>query len=138
MRHLAPFPPGWWLARRWSDLFGDWPITAFNRLMATDVRETETEYRLSMDLPGLEKKDVELEMQDNVLRVVAERKVETDTSADDGSYLQRERRYGRQERSFVLPAGIDPEGITATFERGQLEIVLPKKDRRPRRRIDIS
>ncbi|MGE5552454.1 MAG: Hsp20/alpha crystallin family protein [Betaproteobacteria bacterium] len=138
MRHLALFPPDWGMARQWSDFFDGWPFPAFNRLMATDVRETEGEYHLTMDLPGVNKQDVQIEVKDNVLHVVAERRAETDTSAKDGSYLYRERHYGRQERSFTLPGGVDPEGIKATFDRGQLEIILPKKNRHPGRRIEIQ
>lgn len=139
MRYLAPFPHGCGpagLLRR-ADFPDGWLLPLSNRWFATDVQETGTEYRLTMDLPGLDKGDVQLQVKDNVLQVVAERNDETSEGSED-SYLYRERHYGRQERSFLLPADADPERITATFDKGQLTIAVPKREGASPRRIDVQ
>lgn len=101
---------------------------------AVDVVDTEKEYRLHLDLPGVDDADVEAKIEDGVLRVSGQRKART--SDDSTSYLRRERAAGAFERSFKLPDAVDSDGIEARFERGVLEIRIPKVDRS--RRIPIQ
>lgn len=101
---------------------------------AVDVVDGEKEYSLQLDLPGVEDSSVEAKIEDGVLRVSGERKgPQTDEST---SYLRRERAIGAFERSFKLPEAVDADGVEARFQRGVLEIRIPKVDRS--RRIPIQ
>ena len=99
-----------------------------------DVIDGEKEYLLRLDLPDVEESNVEARVEDGVLRVSGERK----GPQTNGStvWLRRERPSGAFERSFRLPEAVDADGIAARFERGVLEIRIPKVDRS--RRIPIQ
>lgn len=99
-----------------------------------DVIDSEKEYRLLLDLPGVDDADVEVKIEDGVLRVSGQR--EAESKEDSTSYLRRERSAGGFERSFKLPEAVDSDGIEARYERGVLEIRIPKVDRS--RRIPIQ
>jgi len=87
----------------------------------TDVVETEREYRVTAELPGLEEKDVDLTFQDGVLTLKGEKKVE-----HDGGALHSERYYGRFQRALSVGPGVDEDRISASFRNGVLTVVLPK------------
>ncbi len=112
------------------------PKAAFraNWTPAVDVIDTEKEYRLQLDLPGVDDADVEAKVEDGVLRVSGQRKAQP--SDETTSYLRRERAVGAFERSFTLPDAVDSDGIEARYEGGVLEIRIPKVDRS--RRIPIQ
>jgi HSP20 family protein len=101
---------------------------------AVDVIDSEKEYKLQLDLPGVDDSSVEAKIEEGVLRVSGERK-DAETS-ESTSYLRRERAAGAFERSFKLPEAVDADGVEARFERGVLEIRIPKVDRS--RRIPIQ
>lgn len=101
---------------------------------AVDVIDAEKEYRLQLDLPGVDDSNVEARIEEGVLRISGERKgPETNGSTN---WLRRERAAGAFERSFKLPEAVDADGVEARFERGVLEIRIPKVDRS--RRIPIQ
>ncbi|AWK86008.1 hypothetical protein DEW08_06845 [Azospirillum thermophilum] len=87
-----------------------------------DVVETDKEYRVTAELPGLEEKDVELTVQDGMLTLKGEKKAES----DDQGRLHGERFYGRFQRSFSVGPDVDEERISASFKNGVLTVVLPK------------
>lgn len=89
-----------------------------------DVRETENEYLVSADLPGVNKEDISLNYNNNNLIISAKRSEFHDESKD--SYIRKERSYGEFSRSFHLD-NVNKEGIRAKFENGELKIILPKK-----------
>lgn len=89
-----------------------------------DVVEKEKEYRISAELPGLEEKDVEVSVADDVLTIKGEKKEEKEEKAKN--YYVSERRYGAFRRSFLLPSGVDAEKIEANFQKGVLTVTLPK------------
>ncbi|MEZ5363539.1 MAG: Hsp20/alpha crystallin family protein [Bryobacterales bacterium] len=91
-----------------------------------DVLETEQLYLLRIDVPGVDEKAVSVELEQGVLRVKGERK---QAEAEGASYKLRERRAGAFRRNFRLPDAIDAEGIEAKFDRGVLEIRIPKVER---------
>jgi HSP20 family protein len=103
---------------------------------ATDVVEAEDHYVLRADLPGLAEEDVDIEVEDRVLTVSGERKSEHETSKD--GYRRIERAFGRFSRSVTLPEGVDADSISAGFDRGVLEIRIPKPAQRQPRKISIS
>lgn len=89
-----------------------------------DVRETENEYLVSADLPGVNKEDISLNYNNNNLIISAKRSEFHDESKDN--YIRKERSYGEFSRSFYLE-NVNKEGIRAKFENGELKIILPKK-----------
>jgi HSP20 family protein len=103
---------------------------------AMDLVEVEGEYVLKADLPGLSEKDVNIELQDNVLTVSGERKHETEDSRQ--GYYRVERASGSFSRTLTLPEGVDPDAIKASFDKGVLEIRIPKPEERKPRKVAIS
>jgi HSP20 family protein len=87
-----------------------------------DVEETDKEYRVTAELPGLEERDVEVLLQDRVLTVRGEKKVEKTA----GNRTFRERYYGRFERQIALDRDIDESAISASFRNGVLTVTAPK------------
>jgi HSP20 family protein len=98
----------------WGRRGGGWPHM--------DVEETDKEYRLTAELPGLEERDVEVLLQDGVLTVRGEKKVENESANRTVS----ERYYGRFERQLPLAHDIDEGAINATFRNGVLTVTVPK------------
>ena len=103
---------------------------------AMDLLETDDQFVLRADLPGLSEGDVNIELEDNVLTVSGERKAEHEDKRE--GYYRVERAFGTFSRSLTLPKGVDPEGVTASFERGVLEVRIPKPEQRKPRKITIG
>ena len=101
-----------------------------------DVLETPEHFLLRADLPGMAEADVHIELQDQTLTISGERRNEHE-GAQEG-YQRVERPSGTFQRSLTLPAGIDPESVTAAFDRGVLEVRIPKPEERKPRRISIG
>ena len=101
-----------------------------------DLVETDDHFVLRADLPGLGEDDVKIEFEDGTLTVSGERKAEHE-SKNEG-YYRVERAFGSFSRSLTLPQGIDPEAVTASFDRGVLEVRIPKPEERKPRRIEIG
>jgi HSP20 family protein len=103
---------------------------------AMDVVETEDQFVLRADLPGMSEEDVNIELEDRVLTVSGERKAEHE--ATKGGYHRVERAFGAFVRSLTLPEGVDPEAVEASFDRGVLEVRIPKPEQRKPRKISIG
>jgi HSP20 family protein len=103
---------------------------------AMDLIETDDQFVLRADLPGLAEEDVNLEVEDNVLTVSGERKAEHETTKE--GYHRVERAFGAFSRSLTLPEGVDAEAVSARFDRGVLEIRIPKPEQRKPRKISIG
>ena len=101
-----------------------------------DLVETDEHFVLRADLPGLAEGDVNIEVEDNVLTVSGERKAEHETTKE--GYHRVERAFGSFSRSLTLPEGVDAEAVTANFDRGVLEIRIPKPEQRKPRKISIG
>jgi HSP20 family protein len=105
-------------------------------LPAMDLVETEDHFVLRADLPGLAEGDVNIEVEDRVLTVSGERKAEHEVSKE--GYHRVERAFGAFSRSLTLPDGVDPEAVAASFDRGVLEVRIPKPEQRKPRKISIG
>jgi HSP20 family protein len=105
-------------------------------LPAMDLIETDDHFVLRADLPGLGEEDVNIEVEDRVLTISGERKAEHETTKE--GYHRVERAFGAFSRSLTLPEGIDPEAVAATFDRGVLEVRIPKPEERKPRRVAIQ
>jgi HSP20 family protein len=103
---------------------------------AMDLVETNDQYVLRADLPGLSDEDVNVQLQDSVLTVSGERKAETDQQQE--GYYRLERAFGAFSRSLTLPEGVNPDGVKAHFDRGVLEITIPKPEQKKPRQVRIS
>ena len=91
--------------------------------MKTDVRETEKEYVVEAELPGVKKEDIRLDLRDELLTVSVERREES--NEERSNYIRRERKYGSVSRSFHVE-NINHEAVTAKYSDGILTITLPK------------
>jgi HSP20 family protein len=103
---------------------------------AMDVLETDEHFVLRADLPGMSESDVSIELEDNVLTLSGERKAEHEEKRE--GFYRVERSFGSFSRSLTLPKGIDPEGVTAGFDNGVLEVRVPKPEQRKPRKIEIG
>jgi HSP20 family protein len=115
-------PRGNGMARRW--------------VPAMDLVETDEHYVLRADLPGLSQDDVNIELESNVLTISGERKAEHEQREE--GYYRVERAFGSFARSLTLPEGIEPDAVQANFDRGVLEIRIPKPEQRKPRKVTIT
>ena len=103
---------------------------------AMDLVEADDHFLLKADLPGLSEEDVSIELRDNALTIAGERKSEHETR--ERGWYRVERATGKFSRSLSLPEGIDPDAVTASFDRGVLEVWIPKPEAKKPRRIAIN
>lgn len=118
---------------------GDGFIPAYrNWQPAVDVAETDTDLIVTAELPGLSQDDIDVSILRDTLTISGKMNEEKETR--NQNYLRRERRWGAFQRTITLPAPVNPEGATASFRNGLLEVRLPKtEDARPRPiRIDVQ
>jgi HSP20 family protein len=147
-RGMAPFgrDPFSSFRREMDRLFEDFLAPAESRSfagagMATwpslDVRETDQAYMVTAELPGLEQKDIELNLRDNVLTISGEKRQEKSDGDNGRSYV--ERTYGRFERVVPLGSDVDADRVEATFKNGILTVTVPKsaQARDKSKRIEI-
>jgi HSP20 family protein len=111
-------------------------IGARRWLPAVDLVEEGDHYVLRADLPGVSQDELKVELEDNVLTLSGERKSEHEERKD--GYYRIERASGSFSRSLTLPEGVDPDAIQARFERGVLEVRIPKPAERKPRRVAID
>ena len=102
----------------------------------SDIIETEDELIVKMDLPSMEKGDVEVTISDDILSVKASRKALKEEKEKD--YYRRERTYSKFERSLKLPCAVKDEEASAKLENGTLQITLPKEVTSSKKKIEIK
>jgi len=125
-------------------LFGsvfDTPTTPHNGparswIPAMDLVETDDHFVLRADLPGMSESDVSIELEENILTVSGERKAEHEERKE--GYYRVERSSGAFRRTLTLPEGVDADAITAQFDKGVLEVRVPKPEQRKPRKVQIS
>jgi HSP20 family protein len=115
---------------------GSAPAMTRRWIPAMDLVEDGDDFVLRADLPGLSEKDVNIELEDNVLTISGERKSEHEQRKE--GYYRVERASGSFSRSLTLPEGVDPERVRASFDRGVLEVRIPKPEQRKPRKVTIS
>ncbi|HEY6398231.1 MAG TPA: Hsp20/alpha crystallin family protein [Solirubrobacteraceae bacterium] len=101
-----------------------------------DLVESENEFVLRADLPGLSEGDVNIELEDTVLTISGRRKAEHEERKE--GYYRVERASGSFSRSLTLPEGVDPAAVSAQFDKGVLEVRVPKPEQRKPRKVAIS
>lgn len=106
---------------------------------AVNVKETENDFIIDVAAPGFDKKDFNINVEDNVLTISSEKEIEEQKDGECTS--RREYSYGSFQRSFTLPITADTEKINAKYKNGVLNILIPKREEakaKPPKRIDIS
>ena len=124
--------------RLFDTFFGGRPATGGMRrwVPPMDLVETDDHLVLKADLPGLDSDDVDIEVKDGVLTVSGERKTEHEERAD--GFYRVERSFGSFSRSMSLPQQVDAEQISASFDKGVLEVRIPKPEERKPHRVEIG
>jgi HSP20 family protein len=117
-------------------LRGDEPAATTTWSPAVDIFETEGEIVVKAELPGIDRKDITLHLEKNVLTLRGERRFEKETKEEN--YHRIERAYGGFSRSFAIPAMVDEEKIRAEYRDGILKIALPKKEQAKPKQIKIG
>lgn len=129
------------LEREMEDMFGrlpQWPFGDRERgwAPAVDMIDQKDEIVLRADLPGIDEKDIEVTVQDGTLTVRGERKEEKEEKKEN--YYYSERTYGAFTRTLMLPTGVDPDKVKATFSKGVLEIHLPKAKEAKGKKVEVK
>jgi HSP20 family protein len=101
-----------------------------------DLFEDGDHFVLRADLPGVAEEDVSIELEDSILTISGERKSEREVAGE--GFRRVERATGSFRRSLTLPDGVDADAVTAAFDRGVLEVRIPKPEQRKPRRIEIA
>jgi HSP20 family protein len=115
------------------------PHAAGNGGMLTpsvDVSETDKEIEITAELPGLEEKDVQINVADNVLTIRGEKTAEKEQK--DKNYRLVERSYGSFERTLELPAGVDADAIKASLAKGVLKVTVPKPVPAQAKKVEVK
>jgi HSP20 family protein len=125
-RSLAEFEPLWSRKLSWG------------AAPAVDIVESDKAYELTAELPGMDEKNIEVKVANGGLRIKGEKKEEKEEKQKD--YYLSERRYGSFERYFRVPEGVDTDKIEASFNKGVLKVILPKKPgaQMPEKKIDVK
>ncbi len=103
---------------------------------AVDIHEEESRYLLIADIPGVDRENIEITLEDGVLTLKGERRGETETN--DREYRRKERMHGTFMRQFTLPETVDTQNISATVKDGVLDVVIPKQAKPQPTRITIN
>ena len=122
---------GNFLGREWERPMS---TTAWNP--SVDIFENDNDVVVKAELPGLDAKDIELKLENNVLTLKGERRFEKE--ATEENYHRIEREYGTFSRSFSLPMAVNEDKVAAEFKDGILKIVLPKKEEAKPKPIKIA
>ncbi|MBN1530623.1 MAG: Hsp20/alpha crystallin family protein [Thermoleophilaceae bacterium] len=122
--------------RLFDAFFGAGTAESGRWVPAMDLWEADEHFVLKADLPGLSEEDVTIEVQDGALAITGERHEED--RQDGKGWYRFERSFGKFSRTLTLPEGVDPDGITAEFNAGVLEVRIPKPEQRKPRRVEVK
>lgn len=121
---------------RWFDDFLTEPVFGRSSLPAVDLRESDAQYLMEVELPGLTEKDVDVKLDNNLLTVSSRKDEKTEEKRN--GYLLRERRSAHFSRSFVLPEDVEREKIAAEFKNGVLTLTFPKAPAAQPKTIEVK
>jgi len=98
-----------------------------SKIMKTDIKEKKDSYSIEIDLPGYEKEDIKVHLEDGYLNIHAKTSSENEDE-DEGKFVRKERYYGECSRSFYVGDDITENDISASFKNGTLKLEIPKKE----------
>lgn len=132
---LRPFES---LGRALEDLF-DLPLTGARAINSPeiDIKETDSTIEVSVALPGVEKKDINLDLTENTLAISCERREEREEKGA-GGYRMKEQSYGRFYRAFTLPASVKPGDAKGVYKDGVLKVTMQKQKTDKARQITVE
>ena len=110
-------------------------IFGFNNQMKVDIKSDDANYIIEADLPGVDKKDIQIELRNDVLTIGVQRNEETNEEKDN--YIYRERRSSSLCRSFRVE-NVQPEDVKASYENGVLSITLPKREAEDQKQYNVN
>lgn len=123
----------------WNNFLGgrSFPATVSGEWApSVDVSETDTELQIKAELPGVDAKDVNVNISGNILTIKGEKKKEEEK--EDEHFHSSERFYGSFQRSFRLPSNIQTDDVDATYEKGVLRLTLKKTEEAKKKEIEIK
>lgn len=129
------------MSTRFSDIMDDF----FNDVVSSrqesfvpgiDISETEKEFHISAELPGMKKEDININLENGRLSISGERSFKNEDNGE--TYHRVETQYGSFNRSFQLPENVDEDSIKATYEDGLLNITVDKSEDKVKKQIEIS
>ena len=134
--------PTWSLSELFDDLFSERSFSSAPDITGTswprvDIIENDNDYAIHADLPGLEKKDISVTVENGILTIAGEKNSERKSEKKD-HYRYFERSYGKFSRSFQLPEHVDVENIDATYNNGTLELTLKKTEKAKPKAIEVK
>jgi len=114
-----------------DDFFRDWSLSNFSNtnttLPAVNIKENDDEFKVKVAVPGMDKKDFKINLENNILTISSEKEIENEEKND--KYTRKEYSYQSFERSFNLPKNVvNSEKITASYKNGELIITVPKRE----------
>lgn len=112
-----------------DDIFGDSFFKKEDKMMKTDIRETDNGYIIDVDLPGYKKENIKIDVTDGYLTINAKMN-QKNTEDNNGKYVRRERFFGECSRSFYVGEAVEALDIKAKFQNGILSLEIPKIDER--------
>lgn len=101
-----------------------------SNLMKTDVKETDSDYEVDIDLPGFKKDEIQMQLENGYLTVSASKGLNKDEKNEDGRYVRRERYAGNVSRSFYVGENVTEKDIHPKYENGILSFKMPKDDKK--------
>ena len=114
------------------DLFDDFFTgNTTSDVMKTDIVEKDGNYEMSMELPGVKKEDIQMELKDGYLKVTATHGSNTEDKDEQGRVVRKERVSGSYSRSFYVGEGVKQEDLKAAFNNGILTVAVPKEVQKP-------
>jgi HSP20 family protein len=116
--------------------FGDDTLTSGAWAPAVDIYETQETIEMTFEIPGVNQKEIKVNIENNLLTVSGERKFEHEDKRNN--YHRVERSYGAFQRSFTVPSTVDPNKINAVFENGLLRLTLAKRPETQPRAIEVK
>ena len=109
-----------------DDMFDDSFFRSDNSYMKTDIKEVDNQYVLDIEMPGFNKKDISVELNDGYLTISGNKSTNNDEKDTKGNIIRQERYSGSYSRSFYVGDSIKKEDIKANYDNGELKIYLPK------------
>jgi len=119
-----------------TDRGTDQSVLSSNFIPPVDIYEDDHNITIQAETPGVSDKDLDIRLENNVLTINGERKLENEENK--GNFHRVERQYGRFTRSFTLPSTVDPDSVNAEFENGVLKITVAKREESKPKQIKIS
>jgi HSP20 family protein len=113
----------------------DTGLSSWNRYPTVDIYDNDENIVITAELPGIDKKNIVIDVKDGVLTLKGERSSENEVK--EKTYYRRERTFGKFERVFRLPADVDPEKISADYKDGILKIDIPKPEEQKPKQITV-